>query len=80
MHMQVKVVPKTAKGGSARRTFFRTFRLLLAAALLGGIAFLGWRALTVVVSDQAYINAEIIPLRAPIAGALQMQNVELYGE
>lgn len=76
MHMQVKAVPKTAKGGSPRRTFFRTFRLLLAVALLGGIGFLGWRALTVVVSDQAYINAEIIPLRAPIAGALHMQNVE----
>ena len=76
MHMQVKAVPKTAKGGSKRQTFFRTFRLLLAFALLGGIGFLGWRALTVVVSDQAYINAEIIPLRVPIAGALHMQNVE----
>ena len=75
MHMQVKAVPKTAKGGSTRRTFFRTFRLVLAVSLLGAIGFLGWRALTVVVSDQAYINAEIIPLRVPLAGALHMENV-----
>ena len=76
MHMQVKAVPKTGQSSSTRRTFFRTFRLLLATGLLAAIAFLGWRALTVVVSDQAYINAEIIPLRAPIAGALRMKNVE----
>ena len=75
MHMQVKAVPKMGKVGSARRSFFRTFRLLLAASLLGALGFFGWRALTVVVSDQAYINAEIIPLRAPIAGALHMKNI-----
>ena len=75
MHMQVKAVSKTASIGSVRRTFFRTFRLLLAVSLLAALGFLGWRALTVVASDQAYINAEIIPLRTPIAGALRMTNV-----
>ena len=75
MHMQVKAVPKTGKSSSPRQTFFRTFRLIVAAGLLAGLAFLGWRAATVVVSDQAYINAEITPLRAPIAGALRMTNV-----
>ena len=72
MHMQVKTVSRTGDLGSTRRTVFRTFRVLLALGLIGALGYLGWRALTVVVSDQAYINAEIVPLRAPIAGELHM--------
>ena len=72
MHMQVKTVSRTGDIGAGRRTVFRTFRVMLALGLLAGLGFLGWRALTVVVSDQAYINAEIVPVRAPIAGELHM--------
>ena len=72
MHMQVKPVSRTGAVGSARRTVFRTFRVTLALGLLAGLGYLGWRALTLVVSDQAYINAEIVPVRAPIAGELHM--------
>ena len=72
MHMQVKTVSRTGDIGSGRRAVFRTLRVLLALGLVAGLAYMGWRALTVVVSDQAYINAEIVPVRAPIAGELHM--------
>ena len=72
MHMQVKTVTRTGVAGSGRRTVFRTVRVLLALSLMAALGYLGWRALTVVVSDQAYINAEIVPVRAPIAGELHM--------
>ena len=76
MHMQVKAVRKTGDPGTTRRAVFRTVRLLLAMGLLSTLGFLGWRALTVVASDQAYINAEIVPVRAPIAGELHMAGME----
>ena len=76
MHMQVKAVRKTGELGSTRRTIFRTMRLLFAAGLLATLGHLGWRAMTVVRSDQAYINAEIVPVRAPIGGELHMAAME----
>jgi multidrug resistance efflux pump len=72
MHMQINAVKPMNRGGAPRRAIFRGVRLLLAAALLCGIGYLAWRALTVVVSDHAYINADIVSMRAPIGGDVEM--------
>lgn len=59
-----------------RRRFFRTVRLAAASGLLSAGAYLGQRTLNTVESDQAYLNASIIALRAPIGGRLQMDAIE----
>ena len=76
MHMQVRTVPRTGSLGSARKSAFRIVRLLLALGLVAGMGYLGWRALTMVVADQAYMNADIVPVRAPMAGELRMAGLE----
>ena len=76
MHMQVKTVSRTGSLGSRRKSAFRTVRFLLAMSLVVGMGYLGWRALTLVTTDQAYINAEIVPVRAPMAGELHMAGIE----
>ena len=75
MHMQVKPVRRPGQS-SARRSVFRAIRLFVALGVVAGVCCLGWRAMTVVVSEQAYINAEIVSVRAPIAGELQTQGIE----
>lgn len=74
--MQVKAVQRAQSAPSRRRTIFRTIRLLLAAAVLGGIGYFGWRAFTVVVAEQAYINADIVTVRAAIDGELEMAGLK----
>jgi len=52
---------------------FRCFRLVLAGALLcAGLLYTRMLTMTAI-SDQAYINAEITELRAPIAGHLRLE-------
>ena len=76
MHQQVKPVRRVGETGSKRRTVFRTVRLFVALGLVAAMCYLGWRALTVVATDQAYITAEIVPMRAPIAGELRLKALE----
>ena len=59
-----------------RRWFFRCVRLTAAGALLSAGAYLGQHALNKVESDQAYLNATITALRAPIAGQVQLEQLE----
>lgn len=59
---------------NGRQIVFRTVRLVAAAALVASAAMYARMALTTTRSDHAYINAEIIALRAPIAGQVRMES------
>ena len=59
-----------------RRGFFRGVRLLSAGGLLSAAAYLGQQNLNKVESDQAFINAPVTPLRAPIGGQLKTERLE----
>lgn len=74
--MSLAVEKKTQKSGRLRRFVFRCIRLFLAVGLLGGVAYFAWHAFTIVSTDQAYIHAEIVALRSPIAGKLHMEPLE----
>ena len=65
--------PAPNRKAGLRRIFFRCVRALLAASLLTSAAFYANLVLTNVVSDQAYLNADIISLRAPIEGQLSFE-------
>ena len=65
--------PPDASG--TRRLFFRCVRVALGAVLLSTTAAYLWNAHTTVMSDHAYINAEIIQLRAPMGGQLQLSGL-----
>ena len=56
--------------------FFRCARLVLTGALLAGVGAYARHTLTSATSEQAYINAEMTVLRAPIEGQLQWQPVQ----
>jgi membrane fusion protein, multidrug efflux system len=71
----VNHAPEPKRKSSSRGIFFRCVRLLLAAGLLTAAAFYAQFTLTNVASDQAYISAEIISVRAPIAGQVSFQPV-----
>lgn len=73
--MSLTVEKKPPKSGHLRRLIFRCIRLVLAAGLLGGVAYFAWHAFTVVSSDQAYLHAEIVTMRSPIAGTLHMEKL-----
>lgn len=59
-----------------RRAAFRGFRLLSAGGLILTAAFFGRDVFFSVESDQAYINAPILSVRAPIGGRLQLDALE----
>ncbi len=63
------------KSGRVRRIVFRCIRLVVAAGLLSGVGYFAWHAFTVVSSDQAYIHAEIVTVRSPIAGTLHLETL-----
>ncbi len=63
-------------GSRRRRLCWRTVRLCAAGALVLAIALLGGKTLTTVESEQAYLNAPITTLRAPICGQLQLEQLE----
>lgn len=69
--------PALNRTGCLRRVVFRGVRVLLAAGLLTAAAFYGKLALTNVASDQAYLSAEVISLRAPIEGQLSFETFSL---
>lgn len=59
-----------------RRGLFRGLRLIGAGGLLWAAALLAQKELTVVSSDQAYLNGPITALRSPIAGLLHFESLE----
>src|SRR6266545_4175956 len=63
-------------GAGVRQTLFRCVRLILAAGVLLLVGFSGWKTVVSVDSEQAYINADITALRAPIGGQLHFEPVE----
>ena len=76
MHMQVKPVRRSGFAITPRQTFFRAVRTVLALSLMAGLGYAGWRALTIVETDQAYLNAEIVSVQAPIAGELHLSKLQ----
>jgi multidrug resistance efflux pump len=75
----ISAEPKSRNGelrlqdSSRRRLIFRFVRRGLAGALGSSGAFYSHSTLTTATSEQAYINAEITALRAPISGELQLE-------
>ena len=66
-------VSKPERRSAWRRMLFRSVRLLLTGAVLAGAGTYIRHVVTSAASDQAYINAEITPLRAPIEGQLRLE-------
>jgi multidrug resistance efflux pump len=65
--------PKPERPSVWRRLVFRTVRLALTVAVLVGAGTYVRHVVTSAISDQAYINAEITVLRAPIEGQLRLE-------
>jgi len=64
-----------AAANSRRRLLFRGVRIVLTTAVLAGTGSYVRHIVTSVTSDQAYINAEMTPLRAPIEGELHLESL-----
>ena len=58
-----------------RQLTFRCARLTIAAGLISCAVLYARSTITTVRSEQAFINAEITPIRAPIAGELRLNEV-----
>ena len=67
--------PKAQPKSCRRRSLFRCVRLVLTAAVLGGAGTYVRHMVISAISDQAYINAEMTMLRAPIEGQLQLDSI-----
>ena len=61
-------LPPRSPGG--RQLFFRCARIAMTGAVLSGVCMYAKHTFTSATSEQAYINAEMTVLRAPIAGQL----------
>ena len=64
--------PDVHRHSRLRRFFFRSVRLLIAGALVFGFGAFAKKTFTGITSDRAYVNAELIALRAPIDGQLHL--------
>jgi membrane fusion protein (multidrug efflux system) len=71
----VAVEAKSERPIGRRRLFFRCARLVLTGAVVAGAGAYVTHTLTSVSSEQAYINAEMTVLRAPIEGQLRLEPV-----
>ena len=60
----------------SRSWFFRVFRLCLDLSVASIAGTLAWRNYTKVDSRQAFVNAEIVDVRNPIAGNLLLKNIQ----
>lgn len=67
---------RAAHPGRGRRLFFRCTRLVLAGGLLAAAGNYAQRTMNSATSEQAYINAELTALRAPIEGQLRLEAVQ----
>ena len=70
------VEPKAGPPSSRRRLFFRCARLVLTGAVVAGAGAYVTHTFTSATSEQAYINAEMTVLRAPIEGQLRLEPVQ----
>ena len=70
------VEPKAEPPSSRRRLFFRCARLMLTGAVLAGVGAYARHTFNSATSEQAYINAEMTVLRAPIEGQLRLEPVQ----
>jgi multidrug resistance efflux pump len=76
MHMQVKTVRRSGYALTPRQGVFRAVRMVIALAVAAGLGFAAWRAMSVVRPNEAFLNAEIISVRAPIAGELNLRGLQ----
>ena len=72
----VAVEPQSEHPSGRRRLLFRCARLVLTGAVLTGAGAYAIHTLTSATSEQAYINAEMTVLRAPIEGQLRLEPVQ----
>lgn len=72
------VRPSRSSGPSPwRRRFFRCVRLLIACGLIYGVYTIARQNISNPTSDIAYLNADIISLRAPVGGELQLADAKV---
>src|SRR2546430_731369 len=71
------VEPKAERPSGRRRLIFRCARLVLTGAVLAGVGSYARHTFMSATSEQAYINAEMTVLRAPIEGQLRLEPVQL---
>jgi multidrug resistance efflux pump len=55
--------------------FFRTLRVLLLGGVLFGLMYFLWTNIFFIHSNKAYINGDILHLRAPIAGIVSLEEL-----
>ena len=72
----VAVEAKSECPAGRRRLFFRCARLVLTGAVVAGAGAYVTQTFTSATSEQAYINAEMTVLRAPIEGQLRLEPVQ----
>jgi multidrug resistance efflux pump len=68
--------PKSTRPVGRRQLFFRCTRLVLTGAVLAGAGTYATHTLTSATSEQAYINADMSVLRAPIEGELRLNAIQ----
>ena len=68
--------PEPERPSGGRRLLFRCARLVLTGAVLTGAGAYATHTWTTATSEQAYINAEMTVLRAPIEGQLRLEPVQ----
>ena len=73
---QVTEALAASRSSAWRRGFFRVVRLVIACALVFTAVGLARRHVTMVSSDQAFLNGAVTALRAPIGGVLRLDAVE----
>jgi len=82
--VQAPAIATDAKNGKSalpphsrkRQLFFRCVRLALAGALVSAAVAYARRTFTTAMSERAFLNADIVTLRAPIGGELNIENIE----
>jgi len=70
------VQPESTRPSGRRQVIFRCGRLVLTGAVLAGAGMYATHTFTSATSEQAYINAEMTVLRAPIEGELQLDALQ----
>ncbi|MGG6265223.1 HlyD family secretion protein [Leptolyngbya sp. AN03gr2] len=77
MDTQFEFDQKPKKASKITRPWiFKTLRLTLALSVLGLAGAWGWKQLTEAQSRSAYINAEVVSVKLPISGTLQLNSLQ----
>lgn len=78
----MSMLPETIASATKQETnlprvrFFRVLRLSLAMGVAGVAGTLAWKNYTKLQSRHAFVNAEIVDVRNPISGKLQIKDIQ----